>query len=186
LDPGVRVQGGVRLALDSGVQWTPNPNPKPNGLRALPCKGLSVHKGTATDNVSGVVQGSVPGSLPCPAHATLDTTAHTKPKTLVARLKIMQQGEARFGCGAAPATRPLHNMPPPPSLASTRALQVHPEELPSRSLPFLWFLAPPRATRMTSNSITPWTAFRAAPGSSAASPTRRRNSTSLSIRGVTF
>ena len=22
--------------MDSGVQWTPNPNPKPNGLRALP------------------------------------------------------------------------------------------------------------------------------------------------------
>jgi hypothetical protein len=25
----------------------------------------------------------------------------------------MQQGEARFGYGAAPATKPLHNMPPP-------------------------------------------------------------------------
>ena len=31
------VQGGARLALDSGVEWTPNRNPKPNGLRALPC-----------------------------------------------------------------------------------------------------------------------------------------------------
>jgi hypothetical protein len=44
----------------------------------------------------------------------IDTTARAKLKTLAgARQESTQQGEAQLGCGAALATVPLHECPPP-------------------------------------------------------------------------